>query len=94
MKTIAGLANFACVQAAQHRAVGQNPEVRVGRGERQEQQGARIAGKQRSGNPCADLAHRNEQLVEGQANGHIVKPQAYPLLDREKPNPEDSATVQ
>jgi len=28
-------------------------------------------------------------LVEGQASGHIVKPQANPLLDREKPNPED-----
>jgi hypothetical protein len=30
-------------------------------------------------------------LVKGQASGHIVKLQAYPLLDREKPNPEDSA---
>jgi hypothetical protein len=37
------------------------------------------------------LAHGHEQLVEGQASGHIVKPQAYPLLDRENPNPEDSA---
>jgi hypothetical protein len=37
------------------------------------------------------LAHRDEKLVEGQASGHLLKPQAYPLLDREKPNREDSA---
>ncbi len=96
MKAIAGLAHFACEQGAQHRAVRQRLPVRLGRGERQEHQGARVARRAEGGNTRADLAHRHEQLVEGQASGHIVKPQSSPnpLLDREKPNPEDSARVQ
>ncbi len=59
------------------RAVRQRLPVRRRWGERQEQQGARIARQNRGGNARADLAHRHEELVEGQASRHSVKPQGY-----------------
>jgi hypothetical protein len=90
VKTISGLAHLARIQCTQHGAVRQRLPVRDGGTERQEHDCARISGEPGFGYSRADLAHGNEQTVERQTSGHIVKPQANPLLDREKPNPEDS----
>ena len=94
MKAVAGLVHLALEQLAQHRAVRQRLPILLAGRERQKHQAAGVAGEPRCSHPGADLAHRYEQLIEGQASGHIVEPQAYPLLDREKPNPEDSAGLQ
>jgi hypothetical protein len=74
--------------------VGQRSPIGIVGAQWQKQQSAGVARKDSRSDLAAYLARRHEKLIKGQANRHIVQPQEYgglnTLLDREKPNPEDS----
>jgi hypothetical protein len=68
--------------------------IGVGRFCAEQQHGARMAREDCSTDAGAALAHRHYELLEREANRHrnltARMALAMPLLDREKPNPEDS----